>query len=414
MVVTAISDDDPTRAVVAAAAPTTKLPVTAEGRSSAAFEPFDWMLIAVTSAVWGASFLLIAEGLETLEPGLVAFGRLAFGFLALTLVPKARRTRIDPVDRPRIVMLGFVWLALPMMLFPIAEQWVSSAVAGMLNGAVPLVAALIASVLLRRAPGRNQIAGLIVGFLGVVAISLPSMTGGSRTALGASLVLVAIVSYGFAGNFIVPLQQRYGSLPIIWRAQMFGLVFTAPYALVGVPDSSLAWTPVLAVVVLGALGTGLAFVAAGTLFGRVGATRGSVIGYLIPVVALGLGVGVPRRERRRLGSRRTRSWCSSAPGSRAERDTDRPRPLVGDCPADHGVAYRPRQVDARRTADFGALVDRQRCPIPRLRAAAPQRVPPPHCRWPGPRPHPCRERRSGLGRSSSAAVASSPDQPVFG
>ncbi len=236
MVVTAISDDDPTRAVVAAAAPTTKLPVTAEGRSSAAFEPFDWMLIAVTSAVWGASFLLIAEGLETLEPGLVAFGRLAFGFLALTLVPRARRTRIDPVDRPRIVMLGFVWLALPMMLFPIAEQWVSSAVAGMLNGAVPLVAALIASVLLRRAPGRNQIAGLIVGFLGVVAISLPSMTGGSRTALGASLVLVAIVSYGFAGNFIVPLQQRYGSLPIIWRAQMVGLVFTAPYALVGVPE----------------------------------------------------------------------------------------------------------------------------------------------------------------------------------
>ena len=77
---------------------------------------------------------------------------------------------------------------------------------------------------------------------------------------------------------------------MIWRAQIYGLVFTAPYALVGVPDSSLAWKPVAAVVVLGALGTGLAFVAAGTLFGRVGATRGSVIGYLIPVVALGLGV----------------------------------------------------------------------------------------------------------------------------
>ena len=198
-----------------------------------------------------------------MEPGVVAFGRLAFGFLALTLVPKARRTKIDPVDRSRIVVLGFVWLAVPMMLFPIAEQWVSSAVAGMLNGAVPLVAALIASVLLRRAPGRNQLAGLAVGFVGVVAISLPSMQGGSKTALGASLVLVAIVSYGFAGNFVVPLQQRYGSLPVIWRAQMAGMVFTAPYALVGVPDSSLAWKPVLAVVVLGALGTGLAFVAAG-------------------------------------------------------------------------------------------------------------------------------------------------------
>ena len=295
-IVTATRDDDaagevlPAGDVLAAVTPSTRLPVTAEGHSAAAFEPFDWMLIAVASVVWGASFLLIAEGLETLEPGVVAFGRLAFGFLALTLVPRARRTKIDPVDRSRIVVLGFVWLAVPMMLFPIAEQWVSSAVAGMLNGAVPLVAALIAAVLLRRAPGRNQLAGLAVGFVGVVAISLPSMQGGSKTALGASLVLVAIVSYGFAGNFVVPLQQRYGSLPVIWRAQMAGMLFTAPYALVGVPDSSLAWKPVLAVVVLGALGTGLAFVAAGTLFGRVGATRGSVIGYLIPVVALGLGV----------------------------------------------------------------------------------------------------------------------------
>ena len=223
---TTTRDDEPS-SEVALETPIARLPVTAEGRSSAAFEPFDWALIAIASAVWGSSFLLIAEGLETLEPGVVAFGRLAFGFLALTLVPRARRTRIDPVDRPRIAALGFVWLAVPMVLFPVAEQWVSSAVAGMLNGAVPLMAALIASLLLRRAPGRNQIAGLVVGFLGVFAISLPSMQGGSRTALGASLVLVAIVSYGFAGNFVVPLQQRYGSLAVIWRAQIYGLVFGA-------------------------------------------------------------------------------------------------------------------------------------------------------------------------------------------
>jgi drug/metabolite transporter (DMT)-like permease len=272
-------------------APVGRLPVTAEGRSSAAFDVVDWTLIAVASAVWGASFLLIAEGLESLEPGVVAFGRLACGFLALSTLPRARRKAIDPVDRPRLVILGLVWLALPMMLFPIAEQWVSSAVAGMLNGAVPLVAAVIASALLRRAPGRNQIAGLIVGFVGVVAISLPSLQGGSRTALGTSLVLLAIVSYGFAGNFVVPLQQRYGSLPVIWRTQMAGLVFTAPYALIGLPNSSFEWKPVAAVVVLGVLGTGLAFAAASTLFGRVGATRGSVIGYVIPVVALVLGVG---------------------------------------------------------------------------------------------------------------------------
>jgi drug/metabolite transporter (DMT)-like permease len=198
--------------------------------------------------------------------------------------------RIEPADRTRIAMLGTVWLGIPMTLFPVAEQWVSSSVAGMLNGALPLFAAPISAFFLRRAPGRNQLIGIFVGFLGVVAISLPSMQGGSKTALGTSLVMVAIVSYGFAGNLMVPLQQRYGALPVIWRVQMVALVLTLPYALVGVGDSAAEWKPVGAVVVLGALGTGVAFVAAGTLMGRVGATRGSIIAYLIPVVALILGV----------------------------------------------------------------------------------------------------------------------------
>ena len=183
-----------------------------------------------------------------------------------------------------------MWLTIPMTLFPVAEQWVSSSVAGMLNGALPLFSAPIAAFFLHRLPGRNQLIGIGVGFLGVVAISLPSMRGGSKTALGAALVIVALVSYGFAGNLIVPLQQRYGSIAVIWRAQMFALVFTLPYALAGVGDSSAEWKPIGAVFILGALGTGVAFVAAGTLMGRVGATRGSIIAYVIPVVALILGV----------------------------------------------------------------------------------------------------------------------------
>lgn len=267
-----------------------KLPATAEGTSSAPFAPIDWGLVALSSVIWGASFLLIAEGLETMKPGVVAWLRIAFGFAALAAIPATRRTRIDRADLPRIVVLAVVWLAIPMTLFPVAEQWVSSSVAGMLNGALPLFSAPISAFFLRRAPGRNQLLGIAVGFVGVVAISLPSMQGGSKTALGASLVIVAMVSYGFAGNLMVPLQQRYGAIGVIWRVQMVALVLTLPYALVGVGDSSLAWKPIGAVFILGALGTGVAFVAAGTLMGRVGATRGAIVAYLIPVVALILGV----------------------------------------------------------------------------------------------------------------------------
>jgi drug/metabolite transporter (DMT)-like permease len=263
---------------------------TAEGVSAAAFTPVDWVLLLVAALIWGASFLLIAEGLESLAPGTVTWGRIVFGWLALAMFPGARRARVEPEDRARIALVGLLWMALPMTMFPIAEQWISSSVTGMLNGSLPLFAAAVAAIMLRRPPGPRQQAGIAVGFLGVVAISLPSVQGGSRTALGAAVVLVAMISYGIATNVVVPLQQRYGALPVIWRAQLVAVALTAPYGLAGLADSSFAWKPVGAVVVLGAFGTGVAFVAAGTLLGRVGATRASVLAYIIPVIALILGV----------------------------------------------------------------------------------------------------------------------------
>ena len=71
-----------------------------------------------------------------------------------------------------------------MTMFPIAEQWISSGVTGMLNGALPLFSAITAAILLRRSPARAQLVGLSVGFVGVVLVSLPSMQGGARTASG--------------------------------------------------------------------------------------------------------------------------------------------------------------------------------------------------------------------------------------
>ncbi|MCU1496713.1 MAG: family transporter [Acidimicrobiales bacterium] len=265
---------------------------TAEGTSAHPFTPTDWGLLLIPSLIWGASFLLIAEGLEAFRPGLVTLLRIVFGALALGVLPSARRTRIDRQDWPRVALVGVVWIAFPMTMFPLAEQWISSSVTGMLNGSMPLFSAVVASVMLGRPPGRSQLVGLAVGFAGVVAIGLPSLQGGSRTALGAGLVVLAMVSYGFATNLVVPLHQRYGSVPVIWRAQLVAIVLTAPFGLGAIPGSHLALRPLVAMLVLGAVGTGFAFIAAGTLMGRVGATRGSVLAYLIPVVALGLGVGL--------------------------------------------------------------------------------------------------------------------------
>jgi drug/metabolite transporter (DMT)-like permease len=103
-------------------------------------------------------------------------------------------------------------------------------------------------------------------------------------------VLLATVLYGLAANLAVPLQQRYGSLPVLLRAQGVALVVIAPFGLAALPRSTFALGPALAMLPLGVLGTGLAFALMATLVGRVGGPRGSIAIYVVPVVAMVLGV----------------------------------------------------------------------------------------------------------------------------
>jgi drug/metabolite transporter (DMT)-like permease len=262
---------------------------TAQGTRREAFGPQEWGLLVAIAAMWGSSFLFIEIGLEHFGPGVVAFGRVAVGALTLSLLRGSHRP-VERSDLPRVVLLGAVWMTAPLLLFPIGQQWIDSSLAGMLNGAVPIFAAVTAAILLRRLPASRQLIGIAVGFLGVVGVLWPATRDADATALGASLVLLAVLCYGVAVNVAVPLQQRYGALPVLLRAQLVALVLLAPAALISLPSSEFAWSSALAVTALGFFGTGWAFVAMTTLVGRVGATRGSVAIYFLPVVAITLGV----------------------------------------------------------------------------------------------------------------------------
>ena len=151
-----------------------KILSTSEGVNREAFSPLDWTLFFSVALIWGSSFLLMDIGLEAFEPGLITLLRVGLGAAALWLIPVARSTRIDRVDWPRLVALSVIWVAVPFTLFPIAQQYINSAITGMLNGAVPIFAAVVAIGMLRRLPRTVTIAGLIIGFAGVVAISAPS------------------------------------------------------------------------------------------------------------------------------------------------------------------------------------------------------------------------------------------------
>jgi drug/metabolite transporter (DMT)-like permease len=262
---------------------------TAHGTQSDAFGVTEWMLLAFVALIWGSSFYLIEIALKAFQPGLISFGRVALGFLTLTLFPTAR-VRIERSDWPRIGLLGMTWVAIPMVLFPIAQQHIDSALTGMLNALVPIFAALFAAVLLRSLPRRVQAAGITVGFLGALAISSPAFGSDGSSAFGVALVALATVFYGFSINLAVPLQQRYGGPAVMLRALGVATVATIPFGIFGITDSEWAVAPFLALATLGIAGTGIAFVLMSAFVGHVGPTRGGVAVYFIPIVSIVLGV----------------------------------------------------------------------------------------------------------------------------
>jgi drug/metabolite transporter (DMT)-like permease len=262
---------------------------TTAGTHLGAFTGLDWVIFCSIGGIWGSSFLLIAIGLDAFEPGLVTWMRILFGAAVLWLVPSVRRP-VHREDRLRIVALSVLWVAVPFALFPLAEQHISSGLTGLLNGALPIFAVTIGSLMLRRPPGRTQTVGLVVGFAGVAAIALPSVGAGWSQATGVGMALLATVCYGLAINIAAPLTQQYGSLRVMARMLALAAVWTAPLGVTGTAGSGFAWSALLAVTALGVVGTGIAFVLMGRLVARVGSQRASFATYLIPVVALILGV----------------------------------------------------------------------------------------------------------------------------
>jgi drug/metabolite transporter (DMT)-like permease len=253
----------------------------------AVFAPRDWAMLLGVAVTWGGSFLFMDFGLEHFAPPLIAFGRIAFGAATLALLPAARK----PVPRsawPQIALVGLTWMAAPFLLLAVAQQWIDTGLAGMINATAPLFTALLGALLVRALPSRLQGLGLVLGFLGVVAISLPSVDGGSNL-VGVALVLAAALLYGLAFNITAPLQRRHGSLPVTWRAMLVAAAALLPAATVGAFESTFAWSSLLAVVALGALGTGVAFIWFTALIGRVGPARAAVAIYIVPVVAVALG-----------------------------------------------------------------------------------------------------------------------------
>jgi drug/metabolite transporter (DMT)-like permease len=155
---------------------------------------------------------------------------------------------------------------------------------------MPVFTVLWATYLMRVLPGWRQLLGIGLGFVGMLLVFVPELDVGGDQLVGALLVVVAVTFYGLAANLSVPLSQKYGALPVVFRSQLAALVIVTPIGLWQIPGSSWSWESALAMLPVGVLGTGAAFALMATLTGRVGGPRASVAIYFLPIVAIVLGV----------------------------------------------------------------------------------------------------------------------------
>jgi drug/metabolite transporter (DMT)-like permease len=252
------------------------------------------MLSVLLAVTWGSSFLLIDIAIEHLDTRIVPFGRSLAGAVALAFFPGARDA-IPRRDWPRIAILGLVWMALPFWLFPLAEKTVASSVAGMMNGGLPVVMAAVTALWVRRLPSVQRIGAIVLGFVGIVVVAWPAIQtdttiGDSIADLRGVLFLAgALLCYAVGANVARPLQAQYAPARLLMRVQIAAALWTLPFAADGARSSDFAWSSVLAVVGLGVVGTGIAFVAFGTLLERTGLTRAMIPTYFTPIVGLVLG-----------------------------------------------------------------------------------------------------------------------------
>lgn len=250
----------------------------------------EWGMTTAVALTWGASFLFIAIAIDHVATGVVPIARLGFGAIALACFPAARK-KIDRSDMKRVALLGLVAMTIPFYLYPLAEQTVSSSIAGMINGSIPLTTVVAAAILMRTMPSRRRIVAVVIGFTGIALISYGSVGEDKGASIhGVIFLLIATCCYAFTSILSREMQVKYGTLTVLLWQECFALLFSLPLGIPAFFDSSFSWSALFALMVLGAFGTGFAYVMYGMLMVRAGAVRGVIGVFFTPIVATILGL----------------------------------------------------------------------------------------------------------------------------
>ena len=259
--------------------------------------PRRWLPAYLALAViWGFSFLFIKDALESFNPGEVAFGRILLGALVLGACLLALRIPLPPRWALwRLLVGSLLFVATPWTLFALAETQVSSSLAGIINGATPLMTLLATLLVFREErPGLGRIMGLGLGFVGVVIVVGWKTESGSPLAI--ALLILAVTCYGvgypYVRRYLVGPQVPSAMSPVSMSFGLlaWGVVLTLPVALLTPrPDTAPTGAAIASLAALGILGSGIAYILNLRVVTLTDATTASTVTYVIPLVAVVAG-----------------------------------------------------------------------------------------------------------------------------
>jgi drug/metabolite transporter (DMT)-like permease len=253
-------------------------------------------LLIFISCVWGFSFFFIKKGLDSFTPMQVGALRIFLSFVIMLPAWLFVKEKI-----PRSMILPALWMALlgsgiPPFLFAIAESRISSAIAGVLNSLTPLFVLLTGAAFFGVASGRQQILGVSIGLLGAIAITIFRADGSFELNFGyAFLVVLATLCYGMNANILRKYGHRLSSLTLttlvftlIGPPAGFYLLMTDTFT--RLTTSPKGWESFGYLLLLSWVGTALALILFTILLKRTSALFATMTTYLIPVVAVLVGL----------------------------------------------------------------------------------------------------------------------------
>jgi drug/metabolite transporter (DMT)-like permease len=255
--------------------------------------PRAWVLFVLSSLIWGIPYLFIKVAVEAgVPPAFVAWSRIALAGVLLVPLAWYRGALRGLRSRGRaIVGYAACEVAVPFVLIALGERYITSSLAAILISTMPLMVALLSSWLTAaERPTGMRLAGLVIGFGGVVALLGVDVAGRRGELLGAAMVLLATVGYAIAPIIVSrhladldPLGPVAASLIVAAIALLPAVVATPP---VRMPSPA----ALVSIAVLGVICTAMGLVVFFRLIVEAGPSRASVITYVNPVVAVVVGV----------------------------------------------------------------------------------------------------------------------------